>query len=191
MTCLCGCGKETPIATQNHAKRGWVKGQPMRFCWGHRISSTPQELFEKHVVKNAEGCWGWNGAKHGFGYGLVRYRRKTIRAHRISWEIANGPIPKGIHVLHHCDNPPCSNPSHLFLGTNRDNMLDKVRKGRQYRPLAAHTALQPIRKLNIDQVMTIKSIRASGESLRSIAREFSVSPSNIGKIVHGITWRQA
>jgi HNH endonuclease len=84
-------------------------------------------------IKKADGCWGWTGKPNGAGYGAMRVNGRTTRAHRVSWVIHNGSIPLGIHVLHRCDNPPCCNPDHLWLGTNADNMADKVRKNRQAR----------------------------------------------------------
>ena len=84
--------------------------------------------FWEKVDKHAEGgCWVWTGTRQVFGYGIsLRYRL----AHRVSWEIANGPIPDGLWVLHRCDNPPCVNPAHLFLGTQTENMRDMTAKGR-------------------------------------------------------------
>ena len=84
-------------------------------------------------VRKGRGCWGWLGAKTGDGYGAFRYRRVVYVAHRAAWLVWRGQIGKGLFVCHHCDNPGCVNPKHLFLGTNSDNMLDAVAKGRQYR----------------------------------------------------------
>lgn len=85
-------------------------------------------------VAQAEGCWLWLGAKGRRGYGYLHRGGKTdrhpIRAHRASWEIHFGAIPAGLWVLHKCDNPPCVNPNHLFLGTRKDNMDDCASKGR-------------------------------------------------------------
>ena len=86
--------------------------------------------FWKKVNKKAgNSCWEWTACKAG-GYGQIYVRGKLVYAHRLSWVWANGKIPKGLFVLHKCDNRVCVNPDHLFLGTNKDNMQDCVRKGR-------------------------------------------------------------
>lgn len=81
-------------------------------------------------VSRPEGCWKWTGVKNQFGYGRLRTGKSMIVAHRVSWQIHNGPIPKGMSVLHKCDNPECTNPEHLFLGTYSDNAKDMVAKKR-------------------------------------------------------------
>lgn len=87
-----------------------------------------------------------------------------------------GPIPDGLCVLHTCDNPPCTNPAHLFLGTSGDNCKDRAAKGRSYS------------KLNLSQVRQIRSRRAKGEVLASIAKDFPVSSGHIGRITNGADW---
>lgn len=77
------------------------------------------------------GCREWQGWKVGpMKYGGILIDYKTVRTHRLAWELTNGPIPEGMLVLHHCDNPPCCEPEHLWLGTQADNMRDASEKGR-------------------------------------------------------------
>lgn len=93
-----------------------------------------REEFWSRVTKS-EGCWTWNGAKQKFGYGWVWIDGEGSKnTHRVAYEIGVGPIPAGQCVLHRCDNPPCVNPAHLFLGTKGDNTRDMVSKNRHVLP---------------------------------------------------------
>lgn len=98
--------------------------------------STPSvpvsERFWQRTAPRGE-CVEWTGCRNEYGYGLVSVARRSRRAHRVSWELANGPAPAGLCVLHRCDNPPCVDPAHLFLGTPADNTADMIAKGRDYR----------------------------------------------------------
>lgn len=88
--------------------------------------------FTANVQKGGpEECWPWTGATNFKGYGDFSDRGQKRRAHRMTWELHYGPIPAGLFVLHRCDNRPCCNPNHLFLGTSSDNAWDRVKKGRQ------------------------------------------------------------
>lgn len=82
----------------------------------------------------ATGCHEWNGARNSDGYGYLNYKRKTVKIHRYIVSLRPGGIPEGLSVLHHCDNPPCFNDAHLFVGTTADNVADMIAKGRQYTP---------------------------------------------------------
>ena len=98
-----------------------------------------EKTVERFVAKFFEapsGCWEWLGAKYGkrrgkARYGVMKVKKKMIPAHRLSWELHNGTeIPAGLLVCHSCDNPGCVNPDHLWLGTDRDNTMDAINKGR-------------------------------------------------------------
>jgi hypothetical protein len=85
--------------------------------------------YEKRVIRRG-GCWGWTSSISNKGYAMISHVGKMLNAHRVSWELHNGPIPTGMQVLHRCDNPPCTNPAHLFLGTASENIRDCWAKGR-------------------------------------------------------------
>jgi len=90
-----------------------------------------KERFESKVDKKTSNeCWNWKAGCFKRGYGQFDYKNKNVKAHRLAWELTHGPIPEGMCVLHHCDNPPCCNPNHLFLGTKKDNTQDMINKGR-------------------------------------------------------------
>jgi hypothetical protein len=94
-----------------------------------------ERFWAKVDVRGPDQCWEWTGSVNEHGYGKLAIKSKVgAKAHRLSWEINCGPIPDGACVLHKCDNPPCVNPSHLFLGTKKDNTHDMRAKGRMVPP---------------------------------------------------------
>lgn len=99
-----------------------------------RGGSLLERFFRRFAAPSDEACWEWAGTKFPFGHGyLLSGGAKTpkVAAHRLSYELFVGPIPRGLFVLHHCDNPSCVNPAHLYIGTNADNMRDVRVRGRQ------------------------------------------------------------
>lgn len=95
-----------------------------------------QEFISKYsLLDEKTGCFNWIRGKTRKGYGQVTKRKNRMKAHRLSFILANGPFDSKLHVLHKCDNPSCINPDHLYLGTNWDNVLDCHRKGRAHHPM--------------------------------------------------------
>jgi hypothetical protein len=132
------------------------------------------------------GCWEFQGSRlRGYGrIGRGRVADGTSYSHRVMWEIVFGSIPDGLCVLHKCDNPPCGNPAHLFLGTNADNTLDKERKGR-----GRHTKGEE----NADARLTwgqVRAIRVDSRSCRKLATEYGVCHQHIQKIKSGKKWKE-
>jgi len=135
--CCCGCGQRTDPARKTVTKLGHKKGELLKFRqhhWGTRKLTDPVKRFWSKIDKSrgSKSCWPYTAGRNWYGYGMFNpTSKKHVPAHRYMWQLKNGPIPKGMLICHKCDNPPCCNPDHLFIGTPADNMRDKVRKGRQ------------------------------------------------------------
>jgi len=176
-----------------------------RFCSikcarAHQPMPTRAERFWTKV-KKTDGCWEWHGARSQGGYGELRTNYRLERAHRVSWTIHFGPIPDGLLVCHHCDNPPCVRPDHLFLGTGAMNTRDRDRKGR-HRTLRGDEHPQRIdpskvirgsahgnARLTEDQVRLIREERIRGVSIGLLARRFNVSEPTISAVATRRRWK--
>jgi len=139
---------------------------------------TPRERFESKYTKAESGCWDWTAFANPAGYGRFRFDGKTVLAHRFAYELYVGPLPEGLWALHKCDNPKCVNPEHLFLGTNQDNITDKVSKNRQYS------------KLTDLQVAAIRELYATGNYYQEhLGAIFNTTQSQISYIVNRKSWK--
>lgn len=134
--------------------------------------------FWRKVMKT-NGCWIWTGSLTTHGYGQLSVDLKPMGAHRVSWELHFGPIPKGFLVCHKCDNRKCVRPSHLFLGANIDNSLDALKKDRLCRGEIHGSA-----KLSWKDVKSIRSMHSSGSTQTEVADLFSISQSEVSRIVN-------
>lgn len=177
-----GCVKDAwsqslcPMHLQRLKKHGDVERERDKPTWNHRGPYS--------------GCWEWTGhvtnkGKKGREYGFVMAGGKRQIVSRLSWEAVNDePIPPGIQVCHRCDNPRCWRPDHLFLGTSKENMEDRARKGRNNSNFAIGFRL-PHTRLSEDEVTEIRSLWASGSFTQvEISQKFSITPNYVSEIIN-------
>ena len=149
-----------------------------------RVTNWQSRFWKSVDRKGPQECWIWIGTRLPKGYGsFTSAQCDENRAHRVSWLIANGPIPPGLCVCHRCDTPPCVNPAHLFLGTKSENTKDRHSKGR-----SAQGSRNGRAKLNSQQVFEIRFRLKNGESQRRLARLFKVHPRTVCRIGQREIW---
>lgn len=193
--CECGCGELTPIAKVTNPARGAIRGEHQRFVAGHssrlRAPRPMSERFwEKVDVRGPDECWEWqaHAGTQRRGSFMVGSKRdgthRLVMAHRIAYELHYGSIPEGMEVCHKCDNPPCCNPAHLFIGTHKENMEDMATKGRSSQGERDSQAI-----LTAEQVREIRAHRASGMMYKDIAKLYNVSKAAIGAIARRDRWK--
>lgn len=173
------------------------------------------DQFWARVNRTGDGCWEWTGStnKQRGGYGRVTYAGRSMRTHRLAYELAYGIDPGEAMVLHRCDNPPCCRPEHLFLGTNDDNMRDMREKGRsavgnrnglhthpESRHFGDRNGLRrhpdrvlrgersPAAKLSDEQVRMIRRRVSDGEPVSRIAADLPITPRSVRRIASGERW---
>ena len=193
------------VKGQAYSRLGFVGYLEGYIMYGRHGLPVAQRLWAK--TEDVAGCWLWLGAKSNKGYGNIYYKGSTWRTHRLAWFLSRGPIPDGLLVCHHCDNPACINPEHLFVGTVGDNSKDMLSKGRgvfqKYPERRARgdrhgTHTQPqswlgerngAAKLTGVQVQAIIVQYASGHVTQlSLARQYGVSFQAVCKIIRGQRW---
>lgn len=154
-----------------------------------RMNMTKEDRLTKFMKKvdKLDECWYWTAYKNKSGYGMFGcYPYGMKLSHRVSWELHRGEIPKGLRVCHHCDNPSCVNPEHLFLGTDLDNVRDMDTKGRRSRTNARYGERNHRSKLTEKDILMIRNSKSTD---RELAIELNVCYSTIGYIRRGITWK--
>lgn len=150
------------------------------------------EFHARIAAGDAAACWEWQGARHRAGHGYVWVPRSVPRlggrvhyAHRIAYELANGPIEPGQSICHTCDNPACCNPAHLYAGTQTDNMRDMIERDRRDH---ARGSRIPHAALTDDLVREIRRRFRAGERIASIVRDMPASFTTVSAAAHGKSW---
>ena len=131
-----------------------------------------------------EECWKWNGGHIPSGYGSFSVKNIQRGAHRVMYLVANGELPPGLVVRHACNNKGCVNPSHLSVGTQLDNMHDRLRSGNYERGEGHYLA-----RLDADKVYAARVARLNGDSYGALAKRYNVNSGTIYDAVNGNTWR--
>lgn len=172
------------------------KGKIVRSCHNkkcfnpeHLQSFSDEDRFWNGVNKKSEDeCWEWRQSTIGNPYGVIKYCKKDYSPSRVSWIIHFGAIPDGLYVCHKCDNPPCCNPKHLFLGTHQDNVDDREQKGRNKLPYSKGED-HGMHKLTEQEVIQIrKDYVFRKSSYRKLSKVYKVSWEEIRKVIKRQTW---
>ncbi len=168
----------------------WRQWATRRFC-SHKCAGQAEstaktavrlslrESFEMRF-KKTEGCWIWSGTIEGYGYGVIDHNRRRYRAHVLALKFDGRPVPDGMIACHHCDNPPCVNPAHLYVGTPAENARDAKERGLLPRGESHHNA-----KLTEAEIRQIRSLKMPATHIALI---FGVSRHTISRIQSGRGW---
>lgn len=197
----CDCGNEI-IKNPQHIKKRKIENLHCG-CKNNYKSKTLKRI-KKNITINQNGCWIWQKSKDR--YGNIQYKGKNCKVHRVVYEIYFGEFNPNLYVCHKCDNGICCNPEHLFLGTQKDNMIDMARKKRS--TLGKKASLKVKQKMSLSQknrwknknyysfmklkekdIYKIKTMLKEGISQRKIADLFKISQGHVSRINLGITWK--
>lgn len=189
-TCRCDCGGAT-ATTATKLRSGHTKTcgcSHIRMGNNHPnadIRPILERLAERSITNPITGCREWQGSKGKFGHGAISIEGRRRIVHRTAWEVQRGPIPKGLSCLHSCDNPPCWNVEHLFLGTRADNNADRDRKGRH---VALKGSAHGCAVLTEEDVRAIRAIPDYRGAATEAAKHFGISISTAARIRKHESW---
>lgn len=156
--------------------------------YARKVQTLAERFWPKVDRRGPDECWPWLAFRKANGYGSINeagHDGHPLQAHRVAWELTHGPIAEGLFVCHRCDNPPCCNPAHLFLGTHEDNVGDMVKKDR-----VSHGEKHHHRKLTEEQVRWLREHAVPGVSKERIARDLGITSRHARKIASRGAWRR-
>lgn len=182
--CACGCGNPVNVNTGRSKQPKYLPYHYQKSI----IVPLKQRLWSRVLILGTDECWEWQGFKDKHGYGTISSGGKYgphVLVHRVAFELHCGPIPNELGVLHKCDNPPCCNPNHLFLGTDADNVADKMAKDRQ--PRGEKIANSKLTEVQVKEIL--RRYRQGENSPLKLSVEYGVSASAIQAIVYRKTWK--
>lgn len=169
--CQCGCGQKTKIAKESSTSKGWVKGQPLRYVWGHLPKERPwQKKKNRWIVDPETGCWEWQLAKNRDGYEIEKRKGKTLNAYIYYYEDVYGSVPEGMELDHVCSNRGCVNPDHLEPVTHKQN----VWRGKRA-------------KITYQDALKIRELHKT-HTATELATMFNISYSNVRAIIKNEIW---
>lgn len=176
--------------TQCHAPiTGTSRSHLCRSC-AASTKNIEKHFWSKVAITSIDKCWIWQAGTLPSGYGQFSVSGQNVGAHRFSWQITHGQIPDGLFVCHRCDTPGCCNPSHLFLGTPKDNADDMSRKGRKANVGGGGRGERAGQaKLTEINVREMRSLRESGRRLHELALRFGVSMATVSCVCTRKTWK--
>ncbi len=167
-----------PIRSQSDAQR-----KPR-----HLEDSDKKRFWDKVKTQGNDQCWPWTASTDLSGYGRFGFREILLSAHRVAWEITYGDIPFKKHVLHHCDNPRCCNPEHLFIGTHQDNMADRDKKGRG-KTCVLKGEKNPNSRFKEVDIIEMRGMVKQGYKQGDVAKKFNTAQSVISNIINYKNWK--
>ena len=139
-------------------------------------------------VRKTKDCWEWIGSKRPLGYGVIHTGGKFISAHRLSWKLYFGEIPKGMYICHHCDNRACIRPDHLFLGTQKDNVYDAIKKHRM-NPVGKKGHKSWNRNFTPEEAKKIREeYKTSGLGYKKLGKKYGVANTVIRNVIKELNW---
>lgn len=175
-----------------HFGRGWCRTHYERWRRHGTPADRPRRrrtleeiLWPRITIGQEDECWEWQASRNQKGYGTVMYKGGSRLAHRMVYQHVNGEIPQGMMVCHHCDNPPCCNPAHLFVGTAEDNAADRDAKGRHTPSPGSRNGFA---KMDEERVAALRAFVAAGHTQVEAAVAFNIGQSTVSEIVRRKRW---